>query len=194
MNDSEPLLGEELQSSKYIITIDDFSEVTKKYYEDIKNIEIYDMANLINCYFFRMVNNKVFFTDSNILFTLAAERIYGKLFEIVQKATAFSVEDLKYLDVIDFYPQILDYIIYKIRNNKKYFDEFKSYARSFVTNKAVQNRLLPIRYNPEEAIEDLAQIVMMYIIFFKLNKESFAQRNISIFSKNLYGMSIRTKQ
>lgn len=176
MNDSEPLLGEELQSSKYIITIDDFSEVTKKYYEDIKNIEIYDMANLINCYFFRMVNNKVFFTDSNILFTLAAERIYGKLFEIVQKATAFSVEDLKYLDVIDFYPQILDYIIYKIRNNKKYFDEFKSYARSFVTNKAVQNRLLPIRYNPEEAIEDLAQIVMMYIIFFKLNKESFAQR------------------
>lgn len=176
MNEIEPLLGEKLQSSKYIITINDFSEITRTYYENFSNIEIYTVANLINCYFFKKVNNKVFFTDSNILFTLAAERIYGKLFEIVQKGVEFSVEDLRHLDVIDFYPQILDYIIYKIKNNTQYDEEFKGYIYSFVANKDVQNRLLPIRYNPEEAVEDLAQIIMMYIIFFKINEFSFASK------------------
>lgn len=167
----EPLLADELQRYRFSLSLTDFSETTKAIYTEMQSEEI-DQANFINCYFLRMVREQIFFTDANILFILAAERIYDQLWRVIKLKHLFSLSDFRKIDAIDFYPQVLDYILFKIRSDKR-VDIFKKYVDSFVTNDDIRNRIIVIDNPGKEFKEILAQIIMFYIIFIKLNRRSY---------------------
>lgn len=167
----EPLLAESLQKYRFSLSLSDFSEITKAIYTEMQSEEI-DKANFINCYFLRMVREQIFFTDANILFILAAERIYNQLWEVISRNHLFSLIDFQKIDAIDFYPQVLDYILFKIRSDGR-ADIFMEYADSFVTNDDIRNRIIFMDNPKKEFREILAQIIMLYIIFIKLNRRSY---------------------
>lgn len=181
--DSEPLLADELQSRKYVLSQKEFSGIVQKMYDEIDSTGNINKANYINCYFIKMLENSIFFTDTNILFVLAAEKIYNQLLECILNSEQFNIKDLDKVDVIDFYPQILDYIIYKIKKDRVHKEEISIYFQSFVVNTNIKNRLIPFNDN-QQSSETLSQIIMLYIIFFKLNQEGFASREyIHIFKE-----------
>ncbi len=171
---NEPLLAEELQNYKFSLSLTEFSETTRAIYTEIRSEKI-DQANFINCYFLRMLQEQIFFTDANILFILAAERIYNQLREVIKQNHTFSLLDFQKIDVIDFYPQILDYILFKIRNDER-VELFKTYVDSFVTNDDIRNRIIAINDLRKGFREILAQIIMFYIIFINLNKNSYIRK------------------
>ena len=105
ISEEYPLLSDVLQKHKFWITIDEFSETTNLCFENLKSESI-DKANFINCYFLRTVDKTLFFTDVNILFALASERIF-KQFMVICKKERFDITDLNSLDVINFYPQMI---------------------------------------------------------------------------------------
>lgn len=172
IEEEQPLLNDVLQNYKFFISYNDFSETTKECFKDLKKLHSVDNANFLNCYFFKNVGKQVFFTDINILFTLAAERICEQLILLAEKEY-FEIEDLKALDVIDFYPQIIDYIIYKLKDFNK-LKSFRKYFRSFVLNKDIRNRMNVLEGNEKELEETFAQILMMYILFFKFNENNLS--------------------
>lgn len=181
--DDEPLLAEKLQEHKFCITFEDFSQATKECFDQLKSESI-DKANFINCYFLKVVGNTIFFTDVNILFSLASERIYLQLMELAEKE-AFDLCDLDRLDVIDFYPQVIDYVLYKISTSgdKK---ALRVYLRSFVLNRDIRNRIDVAGKNAKEIGETFAQILMMYILFFKLCKNTFSDEYGHIFKEMIF--------
>lgn len=183
LEDEEPVLAEELQKYKFYLTFDDFSKATAECFKQLQSESI-DNANFLNCYFLKAVNNTVFFLDANILFTLAAERIYAQLGSLTKKNT-FEISDLDKLDVIDFYPQIIDYIIYKLRSLNVQKD-FREYLRSFVLNKDIRNRIDISGKSNKQLRETFAQILMMYILFFKTNRSSLANEYNHIFKEMMY--------
>lgn len=168
---NEPLLADELQKYHFSISLTDFSETTKTIYVAMESEEI-DKANFINCYFLRMVREQIFFTDANILFILTAERTYNQMWEVIRKNHIFSLSDFQKIDVIDFYPQILDYILFKIRKDKR-VDKFMEYVNSFVTNDDIRNRMIGISNLDKGFKEIFAQIIMFYIIFIRLNEKGY---------------------
>lgn len=184
IQEEQPLLDNVLQDYRFFISYNDFSETTKNDFEDLKSDAI-DKANFLNCYFFKNIGEQVFFTDINILFMLAAERIYDQLILQVQKKKSFSLENLNDLDVIDFYPQIVDYIIYKLKEVGK-LKIIREYLRSFVSNDNIRNRINVLQGNKKELKETFAQILMMYILFFKFNQNSLLGEYRHIFKEMVY--------
>ena len=181
--DEEPVLAEELQKYKFYLTFDDFSKATTDCFKELQSDSI-EKANYLNCYFLKAVDNTVFFLDANILFTLAAERIFAQL-EFLARKDVFEISHLDKLDVIDFYPQIIDYIIYKLRNSNVQ-KVFRGYLRSFVLNEDIRNRIDVSGKSNKQLRETFAQIIMMYILFFKTNKSSLASDYVHIFKEMMH--------
>lgn len=181
--DENPLLDDVLQKHKFWITYDQFSEATSLCIEELKSESI-DKANFLNCYFLKAVDKTVFFTDVNILFSLASDRIFKQFMEISQKET-FEMEDLNSLDVVDFFPQVIDYIIYKLRNCEEQ-RKIRSYLRSFVLNTNIRNRIDASGKSKKELCETFAQILMLYILFFKFNKNNLSYEYNHVFKEMMY--------
>lgn len=183
ISEEHPLLDDVLQKYKFWITYDEFSEATTLCFEELKSESI-DKANFLNCYFLKAIDKTVFFTDVNILFTLASDRIFKQFMEISQKEI-FDITDLNSLDVIDFYPQVIDYIIYKLRNCEKQ-RKIRSYLRSFVLNIDIRNRIDASGKSKKEICETFAQILMLYILFFKFNKNNLSSEYNHVFKEMMY--------
>lgn len=183
---TEPLLAEELRDYKFSMSLSDFSEDMRACFNKLQ-AESIDQANFLNCYFLKMISGQIFFTDVNILFVLASERIFAQLCRIIKDSQTFHISDLDKLDVIDFYPQVLDYVLYKIQNSKN-IEAFEKYACSFVLNDEIRRRIIMIednsRNNPKETF---AQVIMMYVIFFKLNTKNYGSNSYGhIFKEMMY--------
>lgn len=181
LSEEQPLLDLKLHDRKLSITTDKFSQNTQEVLNSFSK-EI-TQANALNCYFLKKVGNTIFFTDANILFSLASNRIYDQLIQLAEEKV-FDISHLDKMDVIDFYPQILDYLLYRLRN-KSAARKVNQYVRSFVTNNNIQSHLNILCNNLTDGKETYAQILMLYVLFFKLNKGSLSGEYSNIFDEML---------
>lgn len=160
--EEQPLLAEELTNAKYEIQLSELKEEL--------NYTEYMIANVVNCYFFCADNHRVYFTDTNILFALASEYIFETIVKTAGNShSLFQEEDLKSIEMVHFYPHLVDYIIYLTQNSDMHA-ELYGYLRSFVTNDCVKSCTVKLFADDPWGIE---KILLLYVLFLKVNKESY---------------------
>lgn len=183
--DKHILLGNRLASKRYYININDCSDETKNMINSMCNNGI-KMANLLNCYFISKTNDTICFRDNNILFFLAANKVYESITEVISKnGGRFGCEDLDKIEVLDFYPQIMDYVIYRLLEYDSMSEEMRpvaTYVYNAVTSEKVKNKMGVIE---EEDNEKIVKILLLYIIFLKLRRGGYNDQNIRHFFKDM---------
>lgn len=177
----EILLGERLLNRNYYLWMRQFSEVTEKKMDGMYKKGMKE-ANLLNCYFIAKEGDFIFFRDINILFLLAANRVYKSLWEVIQrKDCVFSDEDMKDIQAISFYPQLLDFVLYQIVKDGRR-DAFWRYTYDAISKEAVTGKLLLFQ---KEKSDVVSKILLLYIIFIKLNDKSYQMVELRHFMKDM---------
>lgn len=159
----EILLGEQMNNRNFFIRLDEFSKFTETQLHEFQSRGM-ETANLLNCYFIGKANEYVFFKDVNVLFLLASQKIYESMMDMIsRKQSVFDSEDLEKLQMIDFYPQVIDFVIYQIMQQGRKEDFFR-YAYDAIKKNPVKDKL--ISGNTEKLVPS---ILFIYIIFIKTN-------------------------
>ena len=166
----EILLGERLLNRNYYLRMNQFSAATNEKMNNstwkmgIKN------ANFLNCYFIAKAGDYIFFKDVNVLFLLAARRIYKSLVNVIQEKNGiFDADDIDKIQAIDFYPQLLDFILYQIdKDGRK--EEFLQYVYSAVCQESLASKLILLQ---KENVDVISKILLLYIILIKFNDTSY---------------------
>lgn len=163
-----PLLADELTNHKFGIRLEELEQL-------MPHTE-YEKASLINCYFFNMDTRRVYFTDTNILFALAAEYIYESISEIAQKNDlVFKTSHLKEIKLVRLYPHLVDYVIYLLeKDDERAYIE--AYLNSFVLNPAVRCHYIDMSEQDSNVVE---RILLLYVLFIKTNQQSYQREGYS---------------
>ena len=162
ITEEQPLLADALVNKKFEIPLSKLKELL--------SATEYVTANFINCYFFSMDNNRVYFSDTNILFALASEYIYSSIEKVVVVHDGVFLENhIKTIEMTRLYPQLIDYIIYLAKSSRE-ASAVVSYLHSFVTNVSTKSHSIDTSLNNSYAIE---KILLLYILFLKTNKEPY---------------------
>lgn len=174
--EEQPLLADELTERKFEILLSDLGEF-------MQPME-YEKASLINCFFFNMDNRRIYFTDTNILFALAAEYIFESICMLAQTNNMkFEVNHLNQVNLVRLYPHLVDYIIYLLETSKDK-DEIIAYITSFVEHPAIKSHYLNMSEQGSDFVE---KILLLYILFIKTNKQSYNKPEYShMFKEILY--------
>lgn len=176
----EPLLPNTLQEFRLAIRIDRFSKTTSNTFNNLRVRET-DLANYVNCFFFALVDRTIFFTDANIMFVLASEKIFSELKRAIVK-DKFEIEDLDMFNLPDFFHPVVDCIIYKIRQSgEETIERCQTYLRSFVLDVRIRSHFLSSKHLNAAPYKLCARIIMLYILFFKLNGGSLSGDYSTIF-------------
>lgn len=181
--EKEVLLGERLSNRNYYLRMSQFSTVTaNKLNQMWENHQELKDANLLNCYFIAKEGDLLFFRDVNILFLLASNRIYKNLWEIIEKNNdGFKLDDLGEIQMIDFYPQLLDFMLYQIQVDGRQ-DEFFRYAYYAVREENLQNKFVLLKNDNPDII---AKILLLYIIFIKFNRNNYQAEELRHIIKDM---------
>lgn len=163
-----PLLADELTNHKFGIRLEEL--------EQFMPPTEYEKASLINCYFFNMDKRRVYFTDTNILFALAAEYIYESISEIAQKNDlVFQTSHLKEIQLVRLYPHLVDYVIYLLEQDDER-EYIEAYLNSFVLNPAVRCHYIDMSEQDTNVVE---RILLLYVLFIKTNRQSYQRKGYS---------------
>lgn len=174
------LLPSTLQEYRLAIQIDRFSKATTNTFSNLRVKET-DLANYVNCFFLSLVNQTIFFTDANIMFALASEKIFSELKKLILK-DEFKIDDLDKFNLPGFFYPVVDYIIYKVQQSEKEtIKQYRKYLRSFVLNIFIRSHFILSKQSITTPYELCSRIVMLYILFFKLNKTSMSKEYSTIF-------------
>lgn len=159
--DEQPLLADELRNRKFEIRLNELGKFMPA--------EEYVKAGLINCYFFNMDARRVYFTDTNILFALAAEYIFESVRSIAVNNMEFQVDHLKQIELVRLYPHLVDYIIYLLQKDKeqKYI---AAYLSSFVRHYAIRCHYIDLSGQGSNIVE---RILLLYVLFIKTNCQPY---------------------
>lgn len=162
-SDEQLLLGDELTKRKFEIPLAKLND------SDIPiDDRKHETASSINCFFLSMDRQRVYFTDTNILFSLASEYVFESIEKIVRDGnTEFQLEHLLQIQIFHLYPHLVDYIIY-LAKHSRYSDDLCSYIYSFVTNPNVKAHLVDLTAN-----NNIEKILLLYILFLKTNRQSY---------------------
>lgn len=163
IHEEQPVLADDLTSRKFEIPLSKLSEVIP--------VEDYQKASFLNCYFFNMDRHRVYFTDTNILFALAAEYIFYSLKDVIDDSPIFSIQHLDKIVLAQFYPQLIDYVIYLVENSSSNPEIF-TYLDSFVKNDTIQSHNIDLSNSNNNRVE---RIILLYILFFKLCTHSYKE-------------------
>lgn len=155
IEDVQPVLADALTSRKFEIQLSQLSKLMPK--------KDYDKASLINCYFFNMDRRRVYFTDTNILFSLAAEHIFYSVQQQAEQKCEFDISHLENIQLVKLYPQLADYVIY-LTINSAYSDYIIAYLNSFVRNNFIRSHYIDLS---NEKINRVERIILLYILFLK---------------------------
>lgn len=174
--EEQPLLADELTERKFEILLSDLEEFMQP--------TEYEKASLINCYFFNMDNRRICFTDTNILFALAAEYIFESICFLAQKNNMeFQVDHLNQIKLVRLYPHLADYIIYLLKTSK-HNEEIIAYITSFVKHPDIRSHHLNMSEQNAGFVE---RILLLYILFIKTNKKTYNNPEYShMFKEMLY--------
>lgn len=179
--DEEILLGEHLINQKYYLCMNQFSNVTNNKMNDMRLQGIKD-ANLLNCYFIAKIDDYVFFRDVNILFLLAANRIYKSIWEVIyHKNCVFEMSDLESIQMIDFYPQLMDFVLYRITEDNRE-QPFFLYTYDAILKEPLKSKLVDLT---GENSETVSKILLLYIIFIKTNQGNYQEFNMKHIIKDM---------
>lgn len=162
-SDEQLLLGDELTKRKFEIPLAQLndSDITL---DDRKH----ETASSINCFFLSTDRHRVYFTDTNILFSLASEYVFECIENIVKDGnTEFQLDHLMQIEIFHLYPHLVDYIVY-LAKHSRYADELYSYVYSFITNPKVKAHMVDLSVN-----NNIEKILLLYIIFLKTNQHSY---------------------
>lgn len=174
VSEEQPLLAEELTNVKYGIKLEDLKKLL--------GTEEYDTANVVNCYFFCADDNRVYFTDTNVLFALASEFIFCSIEKVVQDNDCiFHVNHFKRIEMIHLYPHLVDYVVYLTKNSST-SEKISDYVHSFATNDTIKCCILDLNSGTSYDIE---KILLLYILFLKTNKEPYNQKQLKHVFKEL---------
>lgn len=166
----EILLGERLLNRNYYLRMNQFSTATNEKMNNSTWKAGMKNANFLNCYFIAKAGDYVFFKDVNVLFLLAARRIYKSLVNVIQdKNCIFDVDDIDKIQAIDFYPQLLDFILYQIEKDGRR-EEFLQYAYSAVSQEPLTSKLILLQ---KEKVDVISKILLLYIFLIKFNDTSY---------------------
>lgn len=178
IDDEQPILSETIESIKFYI---DSRKLDKN---DIEK------ASLINSFFFKVSSNRVYFTDTNIMFSLAAEFVYESLNDLAKKQEFFSMDDLKTLKWCPLYPQLIDYILFLIQVDRTENGQIIDvYLDSFVTNKSIRTHYVNLVQDNEKEQNNsiIEKIILLYILFIKRNQNSYRDTSYQhIFKEIVY--------
>lgn len=174
--DEQPLLADGLTNIKFGIRLEELSEYMPR--------DEYEKASLINCYFFNMDAMRVYFTDTNILFALAAEHIYESIRALAfANNMEFQVDQLKGIELVRLYPHLVDYIIYLLKNDCVRRD-LEAYLASFVSHSDIRCHYIDISDQDSGIVE---RVLLLYILFIKINRQSYKNDKYShVFKEILY--------
>lgn len=195
IQEEQPILADDLTSRKFEMNVRDLIELIPG--------EDYQKASALNCYFLNMDKRRVYFTDTNILFALAAEHIFYSIKNIVETTETnengektikpFDVYDLDEIKLVQLYPQLIDYVIY-LAKRPEIKNELFSYLISFVQNKFIQSHHVDLSGNRKYWVE---RIILLYILFIKINENSYKEypnlfasffNYIQAYKMSLYGV------
>lgn len=174
--EEQPLLADELTERKFEILLSDLEEFMQP--------TEYEKASLINCYFFNMDNRRICFTDTNILFALAAEYIFDSICFLAQNNNMeFQVDHLNQIKLVRLYPHLADYIIYLLKTSE-HKEEIIAYITSFVKHPGIRSHHLNMS---EQNVGFVERILLLYILFIKTNKQTYNKPEYShMFKEMLY--------
>lgn len=170
--DEQPILDDSLVNINFEISLDDLDKALNTnagYRQRFDFNTSIKTINLINCYFLKIDNTRIFFTDTNILFCLAAEYIYKSIESAANRYNLiFAPAHLKEIALVSFYPQLIDYVVYlylskesgKARGERK----ISQYLESFVTNQNISNYHIDLQ---EDGDLKIKKILLLYILFIK---------------------------
>lgn len=179
--DEEILLGEHLLNQKYYLCMNQFSNVTNNKMNNMRLKGIKD-ANLLNCYFIAKIDDYVFFRDVNILFLLAANRIYRSIWDVIcRKNCVFEMDDLASIQMIDFYPQLMDFVLYRITEDNRE-QPFFLYTYDAILKEPLKSKLVDLT---GENSETVSKILLLYIIFIKTNQGNYQEFNMRHIIKDM---------
>lgn len=167
----ESLLTDSLLDYRFSTRVEKFSETTRLNFNQL-SIRETDMANYVNCFFLTLIDQTIFFTDANIMFALASEMAFRQIAVLLTKEE-FEIEDLEEFNLPGFFAPVIDYIIYKAESNNM-AKKYRKYLRSFVLNRYVRSHLAISRQSDAFMGEFCSRILMLYVLFFKLNKGSLS--------------------
>lgn len=167
-----PVLGNKVLNKNFYISFDEFSEATKKKFTSLEPTRE-DYANLINCFFVVKMGKQVFFKDANIMFVLCANHIYNTLSVIIEKENGvFQFENLLEIRMVNFYPMLLDFILYLIKKDHKE-SIFCSYCYSaIIENELIKKKM--VSYTKED-VDLVSKLLLLYVVFLKFNRNSYTK-------------------
>lgn len=163
LHEEQPVLADDLTSRKFEIPLSKLSKFIP--FAD------YQKASFLNCYFFNMDRHRVYFTDTNILFALAAEYIFYSLKDVIDDSPIFSIQHLDKIVLAQFYPQLIDYVIYLVENSSSKKEIF-AYLDSFVKNDTIRSHYIDLSNSNNNRVE---HIILLYILFFKSCTNSYKE-------------------
>lgn len=168
-----PVLGNKVLNENFYIGFDEFSEATKSKFESFEPTGE-DYANLINCFFVVKMGNHVFFKDTNIMFVLCANHIYSTLNQIIENENGnFKFENLSEMKMVNFYPMLLDFILYLIKKDHKEC-AFCNYSYSaIIENEFIKKKM--VSYTKED-VDLISKLLLLYVIFLKFNRNIYTEK------------------
>ena len=115
-----------------------------------------------------MDRSRVYFTDTNILFCLASEYVFGRLEKLIAEGeTTFQINHLSQIKIFHLYPHLIDYIIY-LTKQSPFAEEIRNYLDSFATNFNIKAHIVDL--SEENQID---KILLLYILFLKTKSSSY---------------------